>query len=854
MKADFLYLPGETPDPPASIVSMGDESQPPAGFRRQNAEMEMLLQDVRYGIRKLWRAPAFTLAAVATLAIGIGATVAIFSTVNATLLRPLPYPRSEDLVALRTRYTDGRVTTGLVAAVEVTRLNEGRHAIERVVGMSSAPFDATLLRENAPPVHAAVHFVGDGFFALFELPMTLGGGFTQDQHRPVTGANQGAGAQGPPPVVVLTHHAWTDLFGSDPQIVGKTIRFAEITASAIGVAARDLDVPHGVDFWVNARFDPQDVGHGLAAVLRVKPGTTMERLRSEMAVAMEGLARDFPLSDAGREFVPEPMIASIVGDLGPTLLVVFASTALLLLLACVNVTNLLLGRGASRAREVAVRTALGASHTRIIRQLLTESFVVTLFGAIAGLACAFAGVRALQTLGASKLPRLESVPFDAHVLGFASLVLVISAVMLGVAPAVRLAGTDLKTLMNESGRSTTGGRGTARTMGVMTIAEVALALMLVAGAGWLVQSFARLRATDPGFATAGRLMVDVHPDPQIGRNGDQTLAWTQTLFERLRSIPGVAAVGGTAAFPLRGQIDGSVFVQFQGDSFDAAHPMGARQRLVTPGFFEAMGVAVLSGRDFTVDDRNQTAPVAIVNREFAKRYLQNRDPLRSAFAFGYPTVNTRQFRTIVGVVGDIRYRAIAEAPEPSFYVPQGQFPFPRQTVVIATKLADASPMAPAVRREIAKLEPQLAFDVDSVPRYVAATLTRQQLGMTLMLVFGATALVLAGVGIYGVIAYASVQRLGEIATRLALGATPAEVFWLMMRRGQTLAAVGIVIGIAAAYAGGRTVASMAYGVHASDPVVLVSATIVVVVITWLATAIPARRASRTDPVLVLRGE
>jgi len=813
-----------------------------------------VVQDLRYAFRKLAGAPAFTLAAVATLAIGIGATTAIFSTVNATLLRPLPYRHPENLVALRTRYSDGRVTTGLVAAVEVTRLTEAKGSIEQAVGMSSAPFDVTLLRDNAPPMRASVHFVGEGFFALFGLPMTLGSEFTHDQQTPVTNGQDQRQGQGPPPLVVLSHHVWTDLFGTDPNIVGKTIRFAEINATVVGVAARDLDIPQSADFWVNARFNPQDVGHGLAAVLRVKPGTSVDRLRSEMAVVMAGLARDFPLSDAGREFVPQPLVNSIVGDLGPTLLIVFASTTLLLLLACVNVTNLLLGRGAARAREIAVRTALGANRSRIIRQLLTESFLVTVLGAIAGLGFAFAGVRMLQTLGASKLPRLESVPFDAHVLGFAALVLLASGVMLGVAPAIRLARTDLKTLMNESGRSTIGGRGTAQMMGVMTVAEVALALMLVAGAGWLVQSFSRLRSTDPGFVTSGRLMVDVRPNPQGVRGPDQTLAWTRNLFDRLRAIPGVSGVGSTVAFPLRGQLDGSVFVQFRGEPFEPARPMGARMRLVSPGFFDAMGVPLVSGRDFSGDDRQSTGPVAIVNREFAKRYLQGKDPLRTAFAFGYPNIDTRAFRTIVGVVGDIRYRSIAEEAEPSFYVPQGQFPFPRQTVVIATRLADAAAIVPSVRREIASLEPQLAFDVDTVSHFVASTLTRQQLGMALMLIFGATALVLAAVGIYGVIAYAAAQRLGEIATRLALGATPAQVFWLMMRRGQSLAAVGLVIGLVVAYAGGRTAASVVYGIRASDPLVLTSAALVVLLITVVATALPAHRAARTDPILALRGE
>jgi len=814
--------------------------------------MYRFAQDLRYAIRKLSAAPSFTLAAVATLAIGIGATTAIFSTVNATLLRALPFTRPDELIALRTRYPDGRVTTGLVASAEIARIVHSPGSVAQAAGYGSSGFDFTLLRDSAPPVHAVVDGAGEGFFEILGLPMTLGSSFTHEQQVPLP---RGPGqAQGPPPIFVASHRAWTEFFGSDPQIVGKTIRFAEVTGTVVGVASRDVDLPHGVDFWLNARLDPQDVGHGLNAILRVKPGTTLPRLRSELAIAMAGLGRDFPAADAGREFIVEPLVSSIVGDLGPTLLIVFAATALLLLLACVNVTNLLLGRGAARGREVAVRSALGASHGRIVRQLLTESFLVTLLGGIVGLSLAYAGVRILLTLGASKLPRLVSVPFDLSVLGFAALVLAASGLLLGLAPALRLARTDVKTLMNESGRSTTAGRSTSRMMAAMTVAEVALALMLVAGAGWLVQSFARLRATDPGFVARGRLLVDVRPNPQGVRGPDQTIAWTRQLFEHLRALPGVAAVGSTAVFPLRGQLDGSLLVLMQGDALESADRQAARQRLVTPGFFEAMGVPVLAGRDFTADDRRNTAPVAIVNREFVKRYLRARDPLHTSFAIGYPTVDTTVFRTIVGVVGDIRYRSIAEDPEPSFYVTQGQFPFPRQTVVIATRGADAAMLARPVHDELTRLEPQLAIDVDTASNVVAATLTRNQLGMTLMLVFGVTALVLAAVGIYGVIAYVSALRLGEIATRLALGATPSQVFWLLMRRGQWLAAAGIIVGIAAAYAGGRAAGSLVYGIRATDPMVLATSTIVVGAITLVATAIPARRAARTDPVSALRSE
>ncbi|HEV3140658.1 MAG TPA: ADOP family duplicated permease, partial [Vicinamibacterales bacterium] len=719
---------------------------------------------------------------------------------------------------------------------------------------ASQPLDVTLLRDNAPPVHAVFYAVSEGFFEIFGLPMANGTSFAHDDHVPI--------ARGQPQIAkfVVSHRAWTEWFGRDPAIVGKTIRFAEATGTVAGVAAPDIDTPHGADFWINARLNPQDVGHGMTAVLRTKPGTPMNRLRSELSTVMTGLGRDFPVADAGRAFVVQPLATAIVGDLGPVLLIVLAATVLLLVLACVNVTNLLLARGTARMREVAVRTALGASRGRIMRQLLTESFVVTLIGAAAGLLLAYAGVHALQALGASKLPRLDAVPFDARVLSFALTVMLASGVTLGVAPAIRLANTDVRSCMNEGGRTATAGRGTSRIMGAMTVAEVALAITLVAGAGWLVDSFSKLRATDLGFVAPGRLIVDVRPNPALFQGlqgplaGDKIVVWSQTLRERLKAVPGVTAVGATFAFPLRGDRDSSVLMNFEGQPNDPSHPTGGRMRMVSPGYFTAMGVQLIAGRDFSDDDRQKTMPVAIVNREFARRFLANRDPLSVRFTWGYPDIRPDSGLSIVGVVGDVRHRAISEPAEPCFYVPQGQFTFPRQTVVVATRASDAATMAPAIRAELTKLDPTLALDIDTVSHVLETALNRQQLGMTLMLLFGAIALTLASVGIYGVIAYASAQRIGEIATRLALGATPTDVFWLMMRRGQQLAIAGVVVGLAAAYAGGRAVAGIVYGIRASDPIVLLTATSVVIVITIVATAIPAIRASRVNPISALRSE
>jgi putative ABC transport system permease protein len=805
-----------------------------------NQAMGTLLQDLKFALRNLRKTPAFPLAAIATLALGIGATTALFSTVNAVLLRPLPYPNAQDLYAVRTALTDGRVTTGLVAPSEMHRLNDPNLSIVRAVGIFGPDF--TLLRDDGTPLRTKVYGVSEGFFELFGLPMTLGG-FTAEQFQ----------AQGPP-AVVISYGIWRDFYNSDPEIVGKPIRFAEFSTSIAGVAPPAFDTPHGANFWFSQRLDPQGVGHNLEGYMRVKPGTTIERARSEMAAVMSGLARDFPASARARVYVVSPLVESIVGDLKPILIVVLSATGLLLVLACVNVTNLLLARGAARGREMAVRVALGAGRGRIVRQLLTESVVLSSAGALLGLAVAYFGVRLLLRIGAAKLPRLESVPFDGPVLLFALGALVVSGLLVGFAPAIRLARTDVKTLMNESSRSSAGGPGTTRWLNVMTVAEIALAITLVAGAGWLISGFARLRAIDPGFVPDRRLLFDVSMQGPKYQDNEATIAIMNDLFSRLRGLPGVAAAGATSSFPLKGNLEASLFMQFRGETMDPKNPMGTRQRAVTPGFFEAMGSRIVAGRDFNSSDRQGSAVVAVVNRTFVRRYVGDRDPIGMQFAAGYPQINPQNQATIVGVVDDIRQRAIDTEAEPAFYTAHAQLPFRRLSVVIATNVSDPMTLQAAVREEVRKTDPQIAVEFELVTDLVSSTLRRQELGMTLMLLFGVAAVALAAVGIYGVIAYAASQRRNEVATRLALGATPGSVFMLMLGQGRTLALIGTVIGLVVAYAAGRIVSSNLYQVDASSPRILGGATVIVLAIALIATTIPAFRASRLHPANVLRPE
>jgi putative ABC transport system permease protein len=593
--------------------------------------------------------------------------------------------------------------------------------------------------------------------------------------------------------------------------------------------------------------------------MRVKHGQTIDRANSEMAVVNAGLAKDFPNADLNRAYVTQSLVSTIVGDLGPILIIVMSATGLLLLLACVNVTNLMLARGAARAREMAVRVALGAGRGRIIRQLLTESVLLAAIGAALGVLIAWLGVRGLMALGASKLPRLDAVSFDGSVLVFTLVILAVTGLVVGFAPALRLARTDVRTLMNESSRSASGGRNTSRWLSAMTVTEIAVAIVLVAGAGWLVRGFASLRGVDPGFVAEKRVIFDVTLPGQKYRDPDAVRTATTDLIERVRGLGGVTSVGSTSSYPLRGTLESNLVLQLHGEPLDTKHPGTTRQRFASETVFAAMGTKLVQGRLFNADDRPTTTPVAVVNKTFVQLYLTGKDPIGVRFSAGYPAPNPQLEVTVVGVVDDIRQITLEKKAEPAFYTPTsqpflGQQAVRRFTVVVATTSPDPTSIEPAIRTVMRQQDPQIAVDFEQVTDIVAGTIRRQQLGMTLMVIFGLVAVALAAVGIYGVIAYTTAQRRDEMATRLALGASPGTVFWLVMKRGALLAAIGTGVGLGVAYLSGQLVSSRLYAVNAADPVMLTTAIVVVSGIAALATTLPAWRASRLNPARALHPE
>ena len=814
--------------------------------------METILQDVRVTLRAFRRSPGFPLTAIATLALGIGATTAIFTALSAVLLKPLPYPNPDDLYSLRTALTDGRITTGLLSGGEIYRLNDPSLSIERAAGFQSG--DLTLLAADDTPSHVTVYGVTEGFFELFGLPMTMGGFSSTDFTPFQPPAPNAPPQQGPLPAVVISTRLWKTLYNGDPAVIGKPIRFAEFNSTISGVAPRDFDMPHGADIWIAQRTPSNDVNHGQQGFVRLRHGTTIERAKAGMSSVMNGLARDFPASDKNRIYVTKPLVESIVGDLGPILIIVMSATGLLLLLACVNVANLLLARSAARAREMAVRAALGAGWGRLVRQLLTESMVLAAAGTIVGVAVGALGLRGLLAIGASTLPRLDTVPFDTRVLVFSLLMLIVTGAIIGLAPAVRLMRSDMKTLMNDNSRSASAGRGTTRWLMTMTVAEVALAIMMLAGAGWLVRGFANLRQTDAGFVADKRLLFDVsflgarYPNPETVRQAHLD------LVAAVKGVRGVSDVGLVSAYPMRGTLEGSLLAQFHGEPFDALSAPHTRQRLASPGLFAAMGTPIIKGRDFGSGDLPNTIPVAIVNRVFVERYLKDRDPIGVQFSAGYPTPDPRNEVTIVGVVGDVRQNSLAEPAEPAFYTPLSQFPLQSATVVVSMSGSDPIAVERAIRAEMRKLNPSMAVDFELASDVVGGTLRRQQLGMALMLIFGGIAIVLAAVGIYGVVSYAGSLRREEMATRLALGASPRSVFVLVLKQGVMLGLIGAAIGLTLAYFSGQVISNRVYAIRASDPLILGLATLLITGITFLATTIPALRAARLSPANVLRPE
>ncbi len=799
------------------------------------------MSPLRLALRRLLRQPGFAASAVATLALGIAAPTALFTLVNALLLKPLPYARAADIYTVRTTMTDGRFTIGLLASEEIGALRRSTDAID--ASALVVRLDDTVVTE-ATSRQVTTFGVSEGFFDLFGVPMARGRNFAPADH-----ANRAMRS------VVLAHRAWVAIFGADPAIVGRTIRLASGPALVVGVAPAAFDLPRDADLWIAMHFD-ETIGHGYDAFVRFRPGVTPASLQPTLGPMWQDLAAKHPDMERNRAFVLRPLLQSIVGDLGPIAVIALAATGLLLLLAIVNVANLQLARGAARGREMAVRKTLGATTGALVRQFLAESLVISAAATAVGVALAYAAVRLIAAIGGSALPRSAGIHFDPAVWIFAAGVMAASGIAIGLLPAARVAAINLAEATNEGGRGGLHGRGTRRVLGLMVVVELALAIALVSGAGRLLLSMSHLLAVEPGFDARSRLIVDVLLPRAVYRDPARVAAWAEDADRRLREI-GATSVATASSLPLRPELDSTAFVDIVGHPMPPENRPNGRIRIVSPGFFEALHIPIVTGRGFSVDDRRGGAPVVVVNRAWVRKFIPSEDPLATRVELGYfvKQVDGRVVidpAAIVGVAGDVEYSSLTQDPEPVVYVSDAQVPTWRRSLVV--QAADGAPerLVPEIRSALRALDPQVPVEFDTMAHGVDSALTWPKLGLMLMSTFGVAGLVLTASGVFGVIAFVVAQRLGEMAVRFAVGATRGQVFRLVLVDMLRLAATGLLIGLVLAWWTGQLMSRYVYHVSPGNLIVLGASGAAVLLVAVGATLAPARRAASVESARVLR--
>jgi putative ABC transport system permease protein len=824
-----------------------------------------MLSNLKHAFRTLARQPGFTLVVVLTLALGIGATVAIFSVVNAVLLRDLPYPHAGRLVALRTVTPDG-APTGFVAPRDMPRIYDNTNTLD---GAAICFYtEGKIVGGDGTAHNMGRYGVTDQFFKVFDLPMTLGRGFNKGE---------------PPVSVVISYSTWRDIFGSDPKILGKVIQVENGSRPVVGVAPEGFDFPGHAGYWTLMQLGPGYANlRGYQGYLRLKPGIRPERVEAELASLSRDLGPD-ATTHRPVTFVVQPLLNYVVGDLKPTVLLLFSATAILLLIACINVANLLLSRGAARTREIALRQALGAGRVRILGHLLTESFLLSAAGGALGLALAAGGIRILLRIAPADIPRLNTVPIDGTVLLFALTGVLVTSLLIGFAPAWRLSRSDLRTLVNDGGRGASAGAHHHRTFGTLVVAEIGLAVLLVIGSGLLIRSYYNLITTDPGFRSERTLSVFINvpfdaiavytPGPPDAKGRPQFTAsyapiadYFRELESRIAALSGVEAVSATSSVPLNSQQwDGRAAFTILGQPAPDASVAQSQAvlRSVSPNFFSAFGVRLLSGRSLQPSDRRGAPGVAVINETFARRYFPGENPVGHTlnfpmnmwkstdvgFQYGERVVDQTE---IVGVVSDVKYITLAEPPEPAIYFSNEQFTLRRNNIVVRTAAANPAALIPAIRHEIDAVHKSVPAEFSMYNQIFSASLARQRLGMSLLAIFGIVALALAAVGIYGLMSYSVAQRASEIAVRAALGASAGQVLSLILRRGAQLALSGIAIGVIAAVVLRRVAASQLYEISALDPAVFVLVPLTLLAVAMLASCVPARRAAKIDPAVTLR--
>jgi putative ABC transport system permease protein len=804
-----------------------------------------LKHDLRYGARMLWKNPGFTAVAVVALALGIGANSAIFSVVNTVLLRPLPYREPERLVMVWEDNSKIGYPRDTPAAANYIDWRDQNQVFE---GMAATADLSLNLTGAGEPERFDGKRVSANFFSLLGVEPLHGRAFLPEEDVP--GANK---------VVVLSHGLWQRRFGSDSGVVGRSITLNGEAYTVVGVMPPGFQfMSQDVAMWVPIAFTPQQAAnrgnHYLRVVARLKPGVTVERAQAEMSTIAVRLQQQYPEQNTDLGVSVVSLHEEVVGNIRPALLVLLGAVGLVLLIACANVANLLLARAAVRQKEIALRTALGASRMRLVRQFLTESLLLAALGGVVGLLLAVWGMNLLKSFIPENISQVKAISVDAGVLHFTVGVTLLTGLVFGLAPALQASRFNLNETLKEGGRDTAAARGGNRIRGLLVVAEVAVSLVLLVGAGLLINSFLRLRSVDPGYRTDNLLTMGVVLPPQKYPDQARRAAFYTDMIRRVEALPGVRSAAVTNWIPLVMQGD-SIGVTVEGQPAPTGKPHIIMTRVVSPRYFSTMGIQLLDGRVFEEGrDRADSPCVVVVAEAVARRYWPGDSALGKRVAPGR-VEKEDDWCQVVGVVKDVKQVDLTAEPRPQMYLTYEQAGFfaPRHLVVKTE--GDPLALAGTVRKTVWEVDrDQPVSNVRTMEDVLSGSIARQRFSTLLLGVFAGLALVLAAVGIYGVMSYSMAQRTREIGIRMALGAQKRDVLKLAVAQGLKLVAVGVVIGLAGALALTRLMTSLLFGVSATDPATLVTISLILVAVALLASYIPARRAAKVDPLIALRYE
>src|SRR3954447_13291827 len=817
------------------------------GTERKRNMFADLSQDVRYGARMLLKNPGFTVIAVLALALGIGANSAIFSVVNTLLLRPLPYKNPDQLVVIWENATHLGFPKNTPSPANFLDWQKQATVFAGMGAFAEKTFNLTGVGE---PERLEGRRVSANLFDLLGVKPVIGRNFVPEEDKPGT------------KVALLNESLWKRRFGSDPSVIGRALNLNGESYTVVGVLPRSVQLPAFGNWrdqvWVPLAFTSEEAAsrgnHYLEVIGRMKPGVKLEQARAEMATIMARLAQQYPEDNTRMGTVVNPLHEEIVGDMKPALLVLLGAVAFVLLIACANVANLLLARAAVRHKEIALRLALGADRTRLTKQLLVESVMLSLLGGAVGLGFAYAGLQVLTRFIPPDVAHADTIAIDGKVLVFTLLIALVTGLIFGLAPASQASNFNLNETLNEGGRDSGAGVRGKRLRSALVIAEVAVSIVLLIGAGLLINSFMHLRNLDPGFRTDHLLTLNVDLSETKYPDNPKRTAFFDEVVRRVQALPGVrsVAVAGNLPFTYNGD---SMPIGVEGvpDPPPDQHP-DVIYRAVGPGYFSTMGIPFVRGRDFNDQDSLDANLAVVVSEKTAKYYWPDADPIGKRLKNG-TTTQEGPWRTVIGVVKDVRQNDFIAEPKMQMYFTYRQLRSLMPNALIVRTAIDPLSLATPVRNAIWAVDKdQTVAHIDSMEHIVAGAVARQRFSMLLLAVFAAVALVLAAVGIYGVMSYSVAQQTREIGIRMALGAQRSDVLTMTVKQGLKLVGFGLIIGLVAAFILTRVMATLLFGISATDPLTFISISLVLLLVALVASYIPALRATRVDPMIALRAQ